>query len=946
MRRLALPLLAVALAGAASSPVYDDKTNVLVYLDGEGIAHPVKTPADWAKRREHVLANMQRVMGELPPDDRKVPLDLKVVAEEALAKVVRKKVTFAVGKDDRVTAYLLVPRERKGKAPAMLCLHQTTKIGSGEPAGVGGLPNLRYALELAERGYVTLAPDYPNFGDYTIDVYARGYASATMKGVVNHRRAVDVLASLAEVDPERIGVIGHSLGGHNALFVAAFEPRLKAVVTSCGFNAFSHYRKGHLADWSHKGYMPRIASEYENKAAKVPFDFPEVLASLAPRPVFTNAPRKDDDFEVAGVPVCLKAAEPVYRLFDAAENVEAVYPDAGHDFPPDVRLRAYAFLDRHLRPRPTFTRLIAHWAEYGDDDYLKFVEDARPEICQVGFYGGHFYSLVHTPQYKGYPAHFPVQGMAECGAWFKERNAAIHKRGAKIVGHFNATFLVGEPEGKDEPGGFFKFYRDLWDAKELGPKPTPNALDLLAKNADGSPMASKNYAIGGMREYTACLNNPHWRAVLKAWAKRGIERGVDGYVINYFYRHDCHCEHCQAGFLSHLAENFTPEQTRERFGIADVKTHKFPEIVGWHDPKASTPLRREMLRWSQTACKEAFDDVFVRYARSLKPDLLLGQWNHLGDFNHISGDERCLLPVHLWGRDEDYFWYSLGGAANFTDLAEGVLGEGTLQARYLRGAGDGKPFTLGKYEATRVRVAIAELAANGGAPMGFYTRFKDEATRAEIVRYYRFLERHDVVYRAARPHAEVLLLYPRSKVHDGDVAAVDAFRRIGKELLDGHVLFDVLPDDRLTAARRAGYRVVVDPTKPTELPAERSRFRAPATVRVSASRPATGDEIALHFVNYDRDEPKEKRSPGRGIQDEKPRPAEGVAVDLALPAGAKVGRVVVASPEGDPVAVEHTTEAGRLRFAVPRFLVYAVARIELAPPQPPGERNLPSQGAD
>lgn len=91
-----------------------------------------------------------------------------------------------------------------------------------------------------------------------------------------------------------------------------------------------------------------------------------------------------------------------------------------------------------------FTRLIAHWAEYADDDYLKFVEDARPEICQVGFYGGHFYSLAHTPQYSGYPAHLPVQGFAECGAWFEQRNAAIHRLGAKVVGHFNVTFLVGE----------------------------------------------------------------------------------------------------------------------------------------------------------------------------------------------------------------------------------------------------------------------------------------------------------------------------------------------------------------------------------------------------------------------------------------------------------------------------------------------------------------------
>src|SRR5688500_12444340 len=69
--------------------------------------------------------------------------------------------------------------------------------------------------------------------------------------------------------------------------------------------------------------------------------------------------------------------------------------------------------------RTEFTRLIAHWAGYGGDDYLKFVEEARPEVCQIGFYGGHFYSLAHTPEFGGYPAHLPVQGLAECGKWFE-----------------------------------------------------------------------------------------------------------------------------------------------------------------------------------------------------------------------------------------------------------------------------------------------------------------------------------------------------------------------------------------------------------------------------------------------------------------------------------------------------------------------------------------------
>src|SRR5262249_7675784 len=145
----------------------------------------------------------------------------------------------------------------------------------------------------------------------------------------------------------------------------------------------------------------------------------------------------------------------------------------------------------------------------------------------------------------------------------------------------------------------------------------------------------------------------------------------------------------------------------------------------------------------------------------------------------------------------------------YTDLEKGVLGEGTLQARYIRGAFDNKPFTLGKYEATRSRVAIAELVANGGAAMGLYANFTEPLTRREFVRYYGFLRENDAVYHGNRSHAEVVLLYPRSRVHEGDVAAVDAFKRLGRRLLDEHVLFDVLPDDIAVPARLAGYRQVV-----------------------------------------------------------------------------------------------------------------------------------------
>ena len=317
--------------------------------------------------------------------------------------------------------------------------------------------------------------------------------------------------------------------------------------------------------------------------------------------------------------------------------------------------------------------------------------------------------------------------------------------------------------------------------------------------------------------------------------------------------------------------------------------------------------------------------------------MIAAQWNHIGDFNQISGDERCFLPSQLWGREEDYLWYSTGDLANRSDLASGVLGEATLQARYIRGAFDDKPFTLGKYEGTRIRIAIAELAANGGAPMGFYTNFKDPEARREIVRYYGFLRRYENLLRANRSYAEVLLMFPRSRVHEGDVAAVSRFKEMGKALLNGHVLFDILPDDRATPTVRSRYDVVIDPFEAgvvatnimERLTPRISRFEAPTTVRVSASRPASGNEITLHFVNYNREEPTDKTNRGKGIADEKPIAATGAAVGLQLPPGFKAQKVEFLTPEHDQAQNIPFRQVGeRLRLQVPEFLVYGIVRVQ------------------
>jgi dienelactone hydrolase len=238
------------------------------------------------------------------------------------------------------------------KRPAILVLHQTSPQGKLNVGPETNKPNLASAAELVRRGYVVLAPDYPSFGDYKYDfaaMYARGrFGSGTMKGIFNHMRAVDLLCARPEVDHERVGVIGHSLGGHNAMFVGAFDERLKVIVSSSGWTPFQDYYGGKIAGWTSDRYMPRLRDVFGLDAGRVPFEFDELVAVLAPRAFFSNSPIHDDNFAAAGVKKASARAADVFKMLGAAENLVVRYPDCGHDFPPEVRQEAYRFMDRIL----------------------------------------------------------------------------------------------------------------------------------------------------------------------------------------------------------------------------------------------------------------------------------------------------------------------------------------------------------------------------------------------------------------------------------------------------------------------------------------------------------------------------------------------------------------------------------------------------------------------
>lgn len=346
--------------------------------------------------RAQVLCACQEVMGPLRPrtSDTLVPLDIRDehdAADEdedderlAASGVSRTKISFMSEAGDRISAYLCMPRASANEtsaapAPAMVCLHGTSG-GDGGIVGVRGSygsygeyygahgddPGMHYGLELAERGFVTISPDYIFLAsrkseDEPQRLQQLGWQGGTIKGIWDHMRAVDVLLELSmadgtpAVDPSRIGSIGCSLGGHNSLFLAAFDTRVKLVVTSCGFDSFITGRcatepEKQIAAWAQHRYMPKVATVFDSDPHKLPWDFPDLLAIIAPRPVYIHAAADDHNFLAASVRQCVEVAGAAITAdgMSPEQCIVACYPPGGHGFPQADRELGYEFVEERL----------------------------------------------------------------------------------------------------------------------------------------------------------------------------------------------------------------------------------------------------------------------------------------------------------------------------------------------------------------------------------------------------------------------------------------------------------------------------------------------------------------------------------------------------------------------------------------------------------------------
>ncbi|MCX8230102.1 MAG: alpha/beta fold hydrolase, partial [Planctomycetota bacterium] len=251
---------------------------LLVYYDEDDRLRPISTPKHFEIKRQQIIDGMLLGMGKLPERPKRGSIkdfNIRVLNNtQQRGRYVKKTITFEAAEGEMIHAFLYEPLDKQAgkKRPGIVGMHPTGNAGKGS---FESWPLCNFPIELAMMGYVVIVPDYPGFGDARpYDFDTDRYDSGTIKGVFNHMTCVDLLRAHPDVDPNKIGTIGHSLGGHNAMFLAAFDDRVKIAVSSCGWTPFEYYetKKGRLKTWALPRYMPPLETVYQSDHKKFPFD--------------------------------------------------------------------------------------------------------------------------------------------------------------------------------------------------------------------------------------------------------------------------------------------------------------------------------------------------------------------------------------------------------------------------------------------------------------------------------------------------------------------------------------------------------------------------------------------------------------------------------------------------------------------------------------------------
>ena len=289
--------------------------------------------------------DLRKVLGPFPE---RCDLDPVVVEKVDCNSYWRETVEYAVEPGEAIKTYVLVPKNLSTPGPAVFAHHQHARqydLGKSEVVGLAGDPDQAYGAELAERGYVVIAPDAlafeeRNWSNPSGDAEYYELATRIVQGKTFLAKclhdvsvALDYLETRPEVDAERVGFIGHSYGGKMAIWAAALDQRIKASVSNCGCVSF---KSSLVRDTG-------IQMEFCVPNILGLGDVEDIIRLIAPRALLLQGTMEDKWSRGAGA-----LGEYAQSAFPAGKFKLAVWP-GGHVFTPQMRTAAYHFLDRHLR---------------------------------------------------------------------------------------------------------------------------------------------------------------------------------------------------------------------------------------------------------------------------------------------------------------------------------------------------------------------------------------------------------------------------------------------------------------------------------------------------------------------------------------------------------------------------------------------------------------------
>lgn len=315
----------------------------------EGCLARIETLADWKAQREAYRRQLQEMLGLWPLPER---TDLKPVITGTLdhPEFTVEKLHFQASPGLYVTANLYLPRKVEKPAPAILyaCGHSravTNGIVCGNKTGYQ-----HHGAWYARHGYVCLLIDTVELGEIP-GVHrgthsekqwwwnSRGYTPAGVEAWFGIR-ALDYLCSRPEVDRERIGMTGRSGGGSYTWTVAALDERVKVAVPVAGITDL----RNQIVDGAIEGHCDCMffVNTYR-------WDFAQVAALLAPRPLLLSNSDKDSIFPLDGVLRIHEQVRRIYQLYRANTNLGLLITEGPHADTQDLQVPAFRWFNRWLK---------------------------------------------------------------------------------------------------------------------------------------------------------------------------------------------------------------------------------------------------------------------------------------------------------------------------------------------------------------------------------------------------------------------------------------------------------------------------------------------------------------------------------------------------------------------------------------------------------------------